>query len=448
MSAWERWFFRLLLSILIGWEVVGTGYMLSQFPYHAVDFFQHDFLARFLQRGGRFTDPSWPMQIGSDLGLRLPPSLERTAPLLLYQPIVLPLFRALALFPMPIAYAIWLAMSLLLIGWTGWRIARALRTPPLPVLFALGLWPAMWRVLLLGNVDIMAWALMNLGLVALLEGRPRWGGFWLSWAVALKGFPIFAAVPWLRRGGRPVAEGLAAGLLLSGLWGTLWVGPEGWIFLFRHLPDYEKAAEMFMPINYSLLAMLWALVGPPVLDGEGTQFHGLLYPQLIFPPQLLYIPAALLLLLLTGAWIRQQHCLPPLIECGIWLSLGLFLWPVSWINYHIYLFMPMVALAFRKDQLHPLTHRMLGVLIIPFTIAHSYNILAAISGPYMGASLLLSFMRLLLIGLFLRAALELRANSRSGAYEDGYGDSLPDAHRASPPAWKHERWEPEARLRG
>jgi hypothetical protein len=415
MSAWERWIFRLLLSVLIGWEAILAGYKLSLFPYQAVDFFQHDFLARFLQQGGRFTDPSWPMQIGSALGLRLPPGLERTAPLLLYQPIVLPLFRALALFPMSIAYAMWLALSLLLIGWTGWRIARALGTSPLPVWFALGLWPAIWHVLLLGNVDLLAWALMNLGLVALLEGRPRRGGFWLGWAVALKGFLIFAAVPWLRREGRPVAEGLAAGLLLSGLWGTLWVGLEGWIFLLRHLPDYERAMEMFMPANNSLLAGLWALAGPPVLDEKGIWFYGLLYPQLILPPRLLYLPVALLLLLFAGVWIRRQRTLPLLIECGFWLSLGLLLWPVSWINYHIYLFMPLLALALQSDRLRPLTRWMFGIGIFPLTIALSYGALTASSAPYMSVALLLSFTRLFLIGLFLRAASELRANNGSGA---------------------------------
>jgi hypothetical protein len=415
MSAWERWIFRLLLSILIGWEAILAGYKLSLFPYQAVDFFQHDFLARFLQQGGRFADPSWPMQIGSALGLRLPPGLERTAPLLLYQPIVLPLFRALALFPMSIAYAMWLALSLLLIGWTGWRIARALGTSPLPVWFALGLWPAIWHVLLLGNVDLLAWALMNLSLVALLEGRPRQGGFWLGWAVALKGFLIFAAVPWLRREGRPVAEGLAAGLLLSGLWGTLWVGLEGWIFLLRHLPDYERAMEMFMPANNSLLAGLWALAGPPVLDEKGIWFYGLLYPQLILPPRLIYLPVALLLLLFAGVWVRRQRTLPLLIECGFWLSLGLLLWPVSWINYHIYLFMPLLALALQSDRLRPLTRWMFGIGIFPLTIALSYGALTASSAPYMSVALLLSFTRLFLIGLFLRAASELRANNGSGA---------------------------------
>ncbi len=415
MSAWERWIFRLLLSVLIGWEAILAGYKLSLFPYQAVDFFQHDFLARFLQQGGRFTDPSWPMQVGSALGLRLPPGLERTAPLLLYQPIVLPFFRALALFPMSIAYAMWLALSLLLIGWTGWRIARALRTPPLPVWFALGLWPAIWHVLLLGNVDLLAWALMNLSLVALLEGRPRRGGFWLGWAVALKGFLIFAAVPWLRREGRPVAEGLAAGLLLSGLWGTLWVGLEGWIFLLRHLPDYERAMEMFMPANNSLLAGLWALAGPPVLDEKGIWFYGLLYPQLILPPRLIYLPVALLLLLFAGVWVRRQGTLPLLIECGFWLSLGLLLWPVSWINYHIYLFMPLLALALQSDRLRPLTRWMFGIGIFPLTIALSYGALTASSAPYMSVALLLSFTRLFLIGLFLRAASELRANNGSGA---------------------------------
>jgi len=212
-----------------------------------------------------------------------------------------------------------------------------------------------------------------------------------------------------------VAEGLAAGLLLSGLWGTLWVGPEGWAFLFRHLRDYERAMEMFMHANNSLLAGLWALAGPPVLDEKGIRFHGLLYPQLTIPPRLLYIPAALLILILAGAWIRRQRALPPLIECGFWLSLGLLLWPVSWINYHIYLFMPLGALAFRSDRLRPLTRWMFGIGIVPLTVALSYGALTASSAPYMSVSLLLGFTRLLLIGLFLQAAQELRENNGSGA---------------------------------
>jgi hypothetical protein len=38
MSAWERWLFRLLLSVLIGWKAILAGYKLGKFPYHAVDF--------------------------------------------------------------------------------------------------------------------------------------------------------------------------------------------------------------------------------------------------------------------------------------------------------------------------------------------------------------------------------------------------------------------------
>jgi hypothetical protein len=34
MSAWERWLFRLLLSVLIGWEAILAGYKLGKFPYH------------------------------------------------------------------------------------------------------------------------------------------------------------------------------------------------------------------------------------------------------------------------------------------------------------------------------------------------------------------------------------------------------------------------------
>jgi hypothetical protein len=36
MSAWERWLFRLLLSVLIGWEAILAGYKLGKFPYHSI----------------------------------------------------------------------------------------------------------------------------------------------------------------------------------------------------------------------------------------------------------------------------------------------------------------------------------------------------------------------------------------------------------------------------
>lgn len=411
---WGRWAFLFLLCLIIGWEAILAGYKLSEFPYQAVDFFQHDFLARFLQQGGSFTDPSWPIRIGTTLGLRLPPSLERTAPLLLYQPIVLPLFRVLALFPMHVAYAIWLAISLMLIGWTGWRIARTLSVSPAPVLFALGMWPAMWHVLLLGNIDVLTWALMNAGWIALLRGRPRWGGFWIGWATALKGFPIFATVPWLRNSGRPLVEGLAIGIFTSILWGTLWVGPTGWGFLLRHLTNYQMALEMFMPANNSLLAWLWAFAGPPIQDEKGVQFHGLLYPAFVLSPRPLSILGAAFLLSLAGAWARQQRGQPSLVEGGLWLSLGLLIWPISWINYHIYLFAPITALALYGNRLRPMTRWMLRITIIPLTIALSYGAITAISAPYMTVSLLLGSTRLLLLGLFFRAAQELQQRNRLG----------------------------------
>ncbi len=397
---WGRWAFLFLLCLIIGWEAILAGYKLSEFPYHAVDFFQHDFLARFLQRGGSFTDPSWPAQIGSTLGLRLPPSLERTAPLLLYQPIVLPLFLVLALFPMHVAYAIWLAISLMLIGWTGWRIARTLGVSPAPVLFALGMWPAVWHVLLLGNMDIFAWALMNAGWLSFLQGRPRWGGFWIGWAAALKGFPLFAVVPWLRNSGRSVVEGFIAGILTSVLWGTLWVGPEGWAFLLSHLPDYGRALEMFMPGNNSLLAWLWALGGSPVPHEKGILLHGLLYPGIVIPIRPLYILGALLLLL--TAWILTRHSSPQflLVQSGFWLSVGLLVWPVSWINYHIYMFLPVIYLIRLRKFVSIKTKILLMLSITFLTVSISYGVLVTGTAPYMSLPLLMFPIRLVLFIMF------------------------------------------------
>ncbi|WP_322797843.1 hypothetical protein, partial [Thermoflexus sp.] len=97
---WHERLVLFTLIVLIAWESILAAYKFSEFPYSAVDFFQHWFLGRFINEGGSVTDPGWPQRVGDSVGLHLPPSLQRTAPYLHYQLLVLPLFRALALLPM------------------------------------------------------------------------------------------------------------------------------------------------------------------------------------------------------------------------------------------------------------------------------------------------------------------------------------------------------------
>lgn len=397
----------ILLSILLGWEAVLISYKISELPFGAVDFFQHYFLAFFLQRGGTLEDPSWPMRVESMIGLRLPPDLEQTAPLLPYQLLVLPLFYGLARLPMTTAYITWLGICVLIVGGIGYRLARAIGANPVPILFTLAIWPGIWQVLILGNVDILVWALMSFGMINLFRGRLRWGGFWIGWATMFKGFPLFAAMPWLTRKSTDVLKGVIGGIAVGTLWGTIWGGWTGWGFFLRHLPEYGQAMERFMHGNNSLLGLLWGLFGPPFRDGKGTVFHGLFYPVFPLPVRLLYGLGALLVALVIGIWAWRRQGMPSWAEGGVWLSMGIFLWPMSWINYHIYLFAPLAALVHRRRALRPTTRHLLLFSLVLLAPAFSYWVLNSIAAPYMAASLVLGITRIVLIALFIRAASEL-----------------------------------------
>ncbi len=163
-------------------------------------------------------------------------------------------------------------------------------------------------------------------------------GFWMGLATLIKGFPAFAAIPWLIRRPGPTLRGFGAGLLIGIGWGVLWSGVGGWRFMLEHIPEYQRALAPFMPTNNSVLAVLWAFVGPPTRIDRGLSYHGFL--QTALPPSFLSgLHLAISTLLIACAWrlIQRPSNLPLMGQSGAWLSIGLFIWPISWINYHIYL---------------------------------------------------------------------------------------------------------------
>lgn len=400
----SEWLFLILLSGLVGWEAILAGYKLSRFPYEAIDFFQHYFLAVFVNAGGAVEDPAWPGEVGAMLGLQLPLDLEQTATLLPYQILVLPLFRWLAHLPMSVACGLWLVGCGLLIGVVGYCVARAMGVNPTPALFALGLWPAVWHVLLLGNIDPLAWALTNLGWIALFRGRLSLEGFWIGWAAMLKGFPIFAAFPWLIRRPVRILLGLLVGIAAAFLWGIWAGGWSGWMFFLQHLPDYgREVGRIFTQANNSLLGLLQALFAPPFHTMQGVLYRGLLYPHLPVPVRPLYALGAMVALAIGWVWSCRRPGPPSWAESGAWLSLGLLLWPISWINYHIYLFALLLALVHRRRDLRPSTRCWLFALLVLMTLALSYWALNAAAAPWMAVSFLLGLTRLGLWGLFVCA---------------------------------------------
>ncbi len=406
---WYERLILLLLIILVSWESILGAYKFSVFPLSAVDFFQHYFLGLHVNRGGSIEDVSWPQRIGELLGFHLPPSMRNTAPYLHYQLIVLPFFRVLALLRMDLAYAVWLVGNLLLIGYVAARIAPEVGTRRLTLLFILFLWPPIWHVLILGNVDSIVWVLMNLGWLSFMTHRERSGGFWMGLATLIKGFPAFAAIPWLVRKPGPALQGFGAGILIGVGWGTLWSGFEGWRFMIQHIPDYQRALAPFMPPNNSLLTALWALLGPPIQTERGLSYHGLLNAAL--PPSLLsslHLGISLLLVVFTWRVIQRSPNLPTMGQSGAWLSMGLLIWPVSWINYHIYLFIPLAWLIAHRRSLRIATRLFAYGAIFPLTAALSYGFLASVTAPWMLMPLVMGATRLLLFWVFKRSLLEIR----------------------------------------
>ncbi len=406
---WYERIFLLLLILVIGWESILGAYKFSEFPYSAVDFFQHYFLGLHVNRGGSVEDASWPQRIGSLLGLHLPPSMRGTAPYLHYQLLVLPLFRAMAQLPMGSAYALWLIGNIGLMGYVTARIAPKIGASQFPLLFALFLWPPIWHVLILGNVDSILWLLVNLGWLGFLSHREELGGFWMGLATLIKGFPAFATIPWLIRKPGPTLRGFSAGILIGIGWGVLWSGVGGWRFMLEHIPEYQRALAPFMPTNNSLLAVLWAFVGPPTRIDRGLSYHGFL--QITLSPSFLSgLHLAISTLLIAFAWrlIQRPSNLPLMGQSGAWLSIGLLIWPVSWINYHIYLFTPMAWLITHRESLWHSTRVLLYGVMFPLTAALSYGFLANVTAPWMLMPLIIGATRLMLFWVFQRSLSEIR----------------------------------------
>ncbi|HUX68556.1 MAG TPA: glycosyltransferase family 87 protein [Terriglobales bacterium] len=169
-----------------------------------------------------------------------------------YPPIFLDLFRPLSLLPLRWGAALWAVGKLALGGALAVRLRRRWHLASI-----LPFWPALLLVaayfiqeLRYGNAQFYIVALVVL---AFLADDPRWGGFWLGFAAALKVWPLFffpCLVP--RRRLRMLGAAVASGVgwtLLPVLW-------RGWTAQGRLLAQW-LAQERSIAATSAARGELW-----------------------------------------------------------------------------------------------------------------------------------------------------------------------------------------------
>lgn len=404
-KAWRRRSLLILLAFLFAWEGILNGYKLSRFPLESVDFFQYYFLGWWVQHGGKYTDPTWVTKVTA-WGLCFPEDLRITAPYLSYQPILLPFFRLLSMLPPTPAAAVWLFVQVLLLVWAGVHLARLLKVCPLSVVGGILVWPPVWHVLNVGNIDATLAACTIVGLCEIAQGHWLWGGFLIGISTAFKGIPAFAVFPWLfhRQSARHVGAGLFLGVLFCALISLLSVGSEGIQFLLTYLPTYQAALVWFTPINGSLFALFRALAGP-LLEIKGATFRGV-FPGAL-PVQELSLTFGTLLFGWGVWWSIRHQMQPTFLYSGFWISLGLLIWPASWINYHLYLIPALAqALSFYR-AFSVAVRRWFVISLVSVSIGLLWWLLISLFEPWMIFPFAMVTVRLCLAAFFARAVREI-----------------------------------------
>jgi len=405
LCPFSRWLciaLGLIIAILLLSEASASIRLLLLFPGNAVDFAQHYFLGWFVNHGGSFTDPEWPKKVG----VVWQPWAYETIQYLPYQALLLPLMRLLAKLPLELALGLWLVLAL---GLWVLAIKLAAQVIPLPagrIALLLALWPIIWNLFLLGNVDIFLGALVAIALTMLAKKRELVGGFLFGIVSAFKQPFILGVIPWLRRSPWPVLSGIGLGWVLAGIWALLAVGIDGIQFVISNLRTYvSNTAHFHLPLNGSFSGLWSSLVGKEMVVNfwnAGPLFYRGLFPGLL--------PVGLMATLSSaalggfGLWLTRKAN-EPLIEVGFWLTAAALISFVSWSNYHLYNAVPLLyLLGTLKERSQKV--RTLFWFVFPFFIpAHGWESLTFLAKPWLVSPFALSTTRLALAMLFLYSAI-------------------------------------------
>jgi alpha-1,2-mannosyltransferase len=255
-------------------------------------------------------------------------------------PLVAPVFAALALLPIRLAFLIWTIAGLVAAFWAARRVAHVWRLETWHVIAVLLAFHGMPVGVLLGQLHLVTFVLVTAAWLADREDRPLAAGAWLGAAIYLKPFFGLVAVYWLwRRGWR--AAGTATAVAGAGYGvGVIWLptATAGWLDALRSVTWLESAvnlavwgwvARLDMPVWIAVVLvalvlglLLWQL---PALTRDAAWFAVIVAACLVSPVAWLYYALPLVgpmgLLYLQGDRVTRR-----LIEVGyVGLCVPLFL---------------------------------------------------------------------------------------------------------------------------
>ena len=218
-------------------------------------------------------------------------------------PLVGPIFAALALLPIRLAFLIWTSAGLVAALWVAGRVARVWHRPTWQVAAVLLAGHGMAIGVILGQLHLTVFVLVTLAWLADREDRHLAAGAWLGMAIYLKPFLALVAAYWLwRRAWRPAATAAAvagAGYVIGLIW--LPAATTAWLETLRSLTWQHASVNLavwgwvarldlspWVGVGLSALVLgllVWRL---PALTRDGAWFAVLLAACLVSPIAWLY----------------------------------------------------------------------------------------------------------------------------------------------------------------
>jgi hypothetical protein len=235
---------------------------------------------------------------GTDWYARPPGAVPNLTP-----PLVAPVFSALALLPIRLAYLVWTSIGILAALWMAGRTGRVWRRPAWQAAAVLLACHGVALGIALGQLHLIVFVLVTAAWLADREERSVAAGVWLGAAIYLKPFFALVAVYWLwRRAWR--SAGTAASIAGAGyVVGLMWLpaATAGWFEALRsvtwqhatvNLAVWGWVARLDLPASIAvglaalvLGLLLWRL---PALTRDGAWFAVLAAACLVSPIAWLY----------------------------------------------------------------------------------------------------------------------------------------------------------------